>query len=90
LFILLVSFSFNAIEIEESTRLWANGNVLIENDGAAQWGDNAPITPAMVLPILLIIAAAWLGNIAVSLCGLRGGGRLLGGSSSLNDDGMVW
>jgi hypothetical protein len=62
--------------------------------GAAAWrwrwhggrggGGGSPITPAMVLPILLIIAAARLGDVAVSLCGLRGGGVLLGGLSSLN------
>jgi hypothetical protein len=62
----------------------------IENDGVARWGDNAPITPATVLPIPLIIAAARLGDVEVSLCGLRGGGGFLGGSSSSNDDGMVW
>ncbi len=53
-------------------------------------GGGSPITHATVLPIPLIIAAARLGNVAVSLCGLRGGGGLLGGSSSLNADGMVW
>ncbi len=47
-------------------------------------GGGSPITPAMVLPIPLLIAAARLGNVAVSLCGLRGGGRLLGGLSSSN------
>ncbi len=71
------------------TRFWPNGDAPIENNGAAQWGDNAPITPAMALPIPLIIAAARLGNVAVSLCGLRGGGGMLGGSPSLNADGMV-
>ncbi len=53
-------------------------------------GGGNPITPAMALPIPLIIAAARLGNVAVFLCGLRGGGGLLGGSSSSNLDGMVW
>ncbi len=48
-------------------------------------GGGSPITPATVLPIPLLIAAAWLGDVAVSfLCGLRGGGGLLGGLSSLN------
>jgi hypothetical protein len=47
-------------------------------------GGGSPITPATALPIPLLIAAARLGNVAVSLCGLRGSGRLLGGLSSSN------
>jgi hypothetical protein len=43
----------------------------------------------MTLPIPLIIAAARLGDVAVSLSGLRGGGRLLGGLSSMNANSMV-
>jgi hypothetical protein len=88
--ILLVSFLLIAVEIVESTRLWLNGNAPIENYGAAQLGDNAPITPATAHPILLTIAAARLGNVAVSLCGLWGGGGLLGGLPSSNADNMVW
>jgi hypothetical protein len=52
--------------------------------GGRGGGGGSPITPAMALPILLLIAAARLGNVAVSLYGLRGGGGLLGGSSSSN------
>ncbi len=37
--LLLVSFSFIDVEMEESTRLWANGDAPIENDGAARWGE---------------------------------------------------
>jgi hypothetical protein len=77
-------------EMVESTRLRSNGDARTNPDGAARWGDNAPITPATALPIPLKIAAALLGlangsirNEAVSLCGLAGGGGLLRGLSSL-------
>jgi hypothetical protein len=48
--------------------------------GGRGGGDGISITPAMALPIPLLIAAARLGDVAVSLCGLTGGGGLLGGS----------
>jgi hypothetical protein len=48
--------------------------------GGRGGGGGSPITPATVLPIQLLIAAAWLGDVAVSLCGMRGCGRLRGGS----------
>ncbi len=47
-------------------------------------GGGSPVTPATALPNPLLIAAARLGDVAVSLCGLRGSGGLLGGSSSSN------
>ncbi len=40
----------------------------------------SPITPATALLIPLLIAAARLGDVAVSLCGMRGCGGLRGGS----------
>jgi hypothetical protein len=48
--------------------------------GGRGGGGGSPITPAIALPILLLIAAARLGDVAVSHCGLRGGGGLRGGS----------
>jgi hypothetical protein len=68
----------------------ANTALLWQQHGGRGGGGNSPITPATALLISLIIAAARLGNVTVSLCGLRGGGGLLGGLSSLNVDGMVW
>ncbi len=47
--------------------------------GGRGGGGSSPITPATALPIPLLIAAARLGNVAVSLCGMRGGSRLWGG-----------
>ncbi len=64
--------------------------LLLQQHGGRGRGGGSPINHATALPILLIIAAAWLGEVAVSLCGLRGGSGLLGGSSSSNVDGMVW
>ncbi len=55
-----------------------------QQHGGRGGGGGSPITPAMALPIPLLIAAARLGNVAVSHCGLRGSGGLLGGLSSLN------
>jgi hypothetical protein len=52
--------------------------------GGRGGGGGSPITPATALPIPLLIAAARLGDVAVSLCGLRGCGGLLGGSPSSN------
>ena len=52
--------------------------------GGRGGGGGSPITPATALPIPLLIAVARLDNVEVSLCGLRGGGGLLGRSSSLN------
>jgi hypothetical protein len=43
-------------------------------------GGGSPITPATALPIPLLIAAARLGNVAVSLCGMRGCSGLWEGS----------
>jgi hypothetical protein len=43
--------------------------------GGRGGGGGSPITPATALPILL-----WLGDVAVSLCGMRGCGGLRGGS----------
>jgi hypothetical protein len=48
--------------------------------GGRGGGGGSPITPATALPIPLLIAAARLGNVAVSLCGMRGCGGLRGGS----------
>ncbi len=48
--------------------------------GGRGGGGGSPITPATALPIPLLIAAAQLDDVAVSLCGLRGGGGLRGGS----------
>ena len=48
--------------------------------GGRGGGGGSPITPATALPILLLIAAARLGDVAVSLCGMRGCGGLRGGS----------
>ncbi len=45
--------------------------------GGRGGGGGSPITPATVLPIPLLIAAARLGNVAVSLYGLRGGSGFL-------------
>jgi hypothetical protein len=43
-----------------------------------RWRQGSPITPATALPIPLLIAAARLGDVAVSLCSLRSSGRLRG------------
>ncbi len=42
--------------------------------GGRGGGGGSPIAPATALPIPLLIAAARLGNVAVSLCGMRGCG----------------
>jgi hypothetical protein len=67
-----VSGSGRAVAVEAARRWrWHGGR---------GGGGSSPITPATVLPIPLLIAAARLGNVAVSLCGIRGCGGLRGGS----------
>ncbi len=48
--------------------------------GGRGGGGGSPITPATALLIPLLIAAARLGDVAVSLCGMRGCSGLRGGS----------